>query len=541
MQKGITHTIKELLSNRMMSIAIVLFSIIGRFIQLLFFYNIRFDASYQVIATKNMLAGHGLSINKVFVDDLSSVVYEPLVSWPPGYSLLLSPFYAIFGHNYVAAGLTLDCIAALILVLVSRAILKELGVSIYLRNCWTLVSGFFIYYFYFIASSDAIAISFFLVAILYSIRLMSKNAHPMHIIGIILPLTICALLKYLFIPVVFILPAFLVFRGLIDRNRRLRNAGAIVFGATAIACCILLIYQQTMSGRVGYISEPGRGFFPGHLLSAYPVIPGSFLKPETLGVATGHSSDTGSVIYRIFQMIHLFLAFYLFFFTARLMVRKGLRRLTVLQSFFYLVLLLSLGIFVLLATLSIFVPKEEILPGYLWTYVEDARYYGLATVLLQLAAIACFQFYRHRLPILMRVALPIFLLFLGTEVLRGILFDTKRVALYGKEEYSWQFERKLENYADSLLKSRPAAISLVAGPVGYINNRVSIHSSVPVLSDTVVLNHLQSAKTLKDVQLLVILDEPSKQYFHGFLSDSSKQLAGEFRGFYFYTVYVKPH
>ena len=70
-----------------------------------------------MLATQNLVYGHGISTAHVFSSDLSQIIYEPLIKWPPGYSLLLAPFYILFNHNYIAAGLALDILAAIALIL----------------------------------------------------------------------------------------------------------------------------------------------------------------------------------------------------------------------------------------------------------------------------------------------------------------------------------------------------------------------------------------------------------------------------------------
>ena len=97
---NILHTAIRILSGRAITALVIAISIVGRIIQLVFFYSIRFDASYQVIATQNLVNGHGISIPKVFAADLATTIHEPLVNWPPGYSVLLAPFYLLFlGSN----------------------------------------------------------------------------------------------------------------------------------------------------------------------------------------------------------------------------------------------------------------------------------------------------------------------------------------------------------------------------------------------------------------------------------------------------------
>ncbi|HEU4904381.1 MAG TPA: hypothetical protein VFT06_16355, partial [Flavisolibacter sp.] len=90
----------KLLSSPAASLLVVLTAIAGRCIQLVFFYNIRVDASYQLMATDNFLHGHGISTGQVLANNLAETIYTPLTQWPPGYSLLLAPFYALFQHRY---------------------------------------------------------------------------------------------------------------------------------------------------------------------------------------------------------------------------------------------------------------------------------------------------------------------------------------------------------------------------------------------------------------------------------------------------------
>jgi len=99
--------IRQLLEKKAITIAILLIAIISRVLQNLFFFNIRSDASYQILATDHFIHGHGISLAKVLPQNLSNITYEPLTNWPPGFSILILPFFALFNHDYVAAGLIL--------------------------------------------------------------------------------------------------------------------------------------------------------------------------------------------------------------------------------------------------------------------------------------------------------------------------------------------------------------------------------------------------------------------------------------------------
>ena len=537
------NKVKIFFSDRKTTFAIIFLSIAARIIQLVFFYNIRVDGMYQVMAMQNFVDGHGISLAKVLPGDLSSSVYEPLINWPPGYSLLLSPFYILFDHNYLAAGLALDILAAITLILVCRRILKVLETPLYLTNIFTALTGFFIYYFYFIASSDAIAITFFLIAVYFTLILLKKNqpsARPMA--AIIIPLFFCGLIKYLFIPIVFIIPAFLFLKGYGENSRTLKKTGILSFLCLAISLAAVLAYQKYTGGSATYISEPTRGLFPENLLSAWPAYPASFIKPDTVGLVL---QGTETTIIRIFQFIHLLLFGGAFIFLLPRILRYGFKKLSATDSFFYLAFFLSAGITLLLMILSLRVAKEENFPGHWWTYIEEPRYYGLVNVMLHIAVFLLYQYYR------LKHSKPLKYLFIGLlllmlpETFRGIIFTVHRIENMDREEYSWQYERNIQQYADTLIQKekakQPVENVVVTGSSYYIYYRVGIYSHVPALTEANRINDLSSLNTKKTTLLLVILQEKDFPGYQPFFSNKEKELAGYFRGFYFYIAHVNPH
>jgi len=532
--------IKNLLSGKKVTIAIIALAITSRIIQLIFFYNIRVDGMYQVMAMQNFVHGHGISIGDVLPSGLSAVTYQPLVNWPPGYSLLLAPFYIIFGNNYIAAGITVDIIFAILLIFTCRNILKIVSTPLYLINLFTLFTGFFIYYFYFVASSDAIAISFFAIAINYTLLLLKKGKSSFKIkAGIIIPLFLCGLIKYLFIPVVFVVPLFLFLKGYSDKSKLLKRTGLLVLFTIGIGLAGLLVYQKLVSGSATYISEPARGFFPENLKSTYPFIPASFINPSSVGLLFPSNPTIESSSYRAFQVIHLLLLIAVVIYAGIQLVRNGFRKLSINSSFFYLAFFLSLAITLLLTLLSIRVAKEENIPGHWWTYIEDPRYYGLVNVLLHLSVFVLYQYKSSK-----KYSGYLFyflLLLMLPEMFRGMVFDTKRVLLFNKESYSWQTEYRIQQYADAIIKKEQAGENVVVtGSSYYFNYRVSLFSHVPVMAQSGQVNDPAllhgSAKTL----LLVILEEKDLGGYAAFLSSKEKKLAGYLNGFYFYTLHADP-
>lgn len=534
MPKFTTDKIKNFLSLQTISVAVILIGIFGRIIQLVFFFNIRVDGSYQHMAMQNFVHGHGITTAKVLPSDLSMVVYEPLINWPPGYSILLAPFYIISGHNYIAAGLTLDIICAAILILVSRSVLKLLDVPLYLINLYTLLTSFFVYSFYFIASTDAIAIALFVSAIYFTISVLKNDQHDIRkIIFLSICLLICGWIKYLFIPVVFIIPAFLLIKGIRDKQRRIKKGGFASLIILLIGIAGLLLYQNSVGGSAGYISQPQRGFFPEHILDSYPFIPASIIKPDTIEL-------TGINPTLIYQFIHVFFVLFLLFFVSRMLLKDRFNNLSAQKSFFYISFFISTAITLLLILLSLRVAKEEILPGWLWTYVEESRYYGLIFVLIHLSL---FVFYRNNTPYV-RSLFFILMLLLSVETCRGIFFDARRLYLFTKEEYSWQYENRFQKYAHKIIQDEqqkhPVKV-VVTGSVYFMNHRISLYSHVPILYPAHKINTQASLQTKEKVLLLVVLRKKNLSEFNFFLSSNSNKLAGQFDDFYFYTLYVQPN
>lgn len=536
--------IKKNLSNRKITFVIILLSIGGRVIQLFYFFNIRVDGMYQHLATLNFVKGHGISISYVLPADLSSTIYEPLINWPPGYSLLLAPFYLLFNQNYIAAGLTLDIVAAIILILVCRKILKLFDIPVYRINIFTLLTSFFIYYFYFIASSDAVAISIFMTGFYFTLSLLkTKKNWERKTAAITISFILCAAIKYLFFPVAFIIPVYLLVRGFAGKEIQFKKAGIYSFVITVLVLGALLIYQKNISGSVAYISQPQRGFFPEHILSAYPYIPASIIKPETISLLLHLPSAVEIAIYRAFQWLHLLLLLSVVIFIVRNIYNYGFRKLTLLCDYFYLLFFISLTITIVLLTLSLCVAKEEILPGFLWTYIEDPRYYGLIAVLIHIAVFILYRFYANNTIRLFKFIFCFSLLLLLPEMFRGILFTMNRIKNLNKEEYSWQREDRFQKYAAAIIKrvKKPGEKVIVTGSAYYMIGRISLYSDIAELKEVNEINNLSSFNTKDPAFLLVVLHEKDLDKFQSFLSQKEKEFKGQFNGYNFYTVRITPH
>lgn len=545
---------KRIASDKRFSLVAIAIAIAARVIQLVFFYNIRVDGMYQVQAMQNFAEGHGFSSSYVLPSGLSAVIYEPQINWPPGYSLLLYPFYILFGNNYILGGIAMDITAAVVLIFYTRKILLLLSTPLHYVNLFTLFSGFFIYSFYFICSSDAIAVSFFTVALYYVLLVLKKGqASFMQLLTIALCLFFCGFIKYLFIPVVFIIPVFIFLRARAEKNKKLSNSAVFIFSLLLAGLGALLLWQKLNSGAAAYIASNSRGFFPGNLSNSYPAIPAAIINPDTIGLALKEGSDGYHFAFRVLQIIHLSLLIILLVFFVFPSLKKGWKDNSPRHLFFNLSILLSAAIILLLVLLSLTVGKEENYPGHWWSYADEPRYYGLVTVLVHLcifllpalAAAGRFNF---------KLQFAVLLLLLLPETFRGVIFTAKRILHAGKEQYSWQYEKKIQDDAGAFIQqnqsAHPGEMAVMTGSSYYLYYRVAMQLRIPVMNDSTALMNPGKLNTEKPVALYVLtpdnVQDAMVQAIGHIPSYPSKPLykqdiAGTFAGYRIYVIHVTPH
>jgi len=263
----------------------------------------------QVIAMENFVDGHGFSLSTVLPTDIATNHYSLLFAWPPGYSFLLSPFYLLFNHNYIASGIAFELLFSFFQIILCRKILSTLSTEKYLINVFTFFfSAFFLYVFYVIDSSDATVITFFLIAVLYTLKLLrfQKNIFASSTI-IILSLFMCGMIKYLFFVVAFAIPAYLFIKAWIE-NRKVSKQALFISIFLTILFVAYLVYEKSHTGSMGWVSSPVHGLFPGNLKEIWPAIPASFVNPDTVHILLPKYSQ---FFFRAMQMIQVVILFFL--------------------------------------------------------------------------------------------------------------------------------------------------------------------------------------------------------------------------------------
>lgn len=532
--------LKQIFSDKKTSYLIILLAIVARIIHLVFFFNIRVDGMYQVLATQNFVHGHGISSSFVLPSDLSTIIYEPQINWPPGYSLLLSPFYLLFNHHFIFAGIALEITAAIVFIFVTRSILSLLQTPLYLINIFTLLAAFFLYPFYVICSSDAIAITFLLSGIYFSLKILNEDQKGSYLtIGAALCLFFAGFIKYLFIPIVFIIPVLMYLQANADKRKSLINKSYFLFLFLLLTLGGLLVWQKYFSGSATYISSTTRGFFPENLKGSYPASIASFINPDTVGIVLPGGEHTHLAIFSIFQFIHILFILVILFFAFRHYRKKGWAGLTLQGSFLNFSFWLSMAVIFILSALSLYVGKEENIPGHWWSYVDEARYYGLPMILIQLSFFLLITLKKQ----ISRNLLFILFVLLCIESVRGFVFTIKRIQHAGKETYSWQYDKEIQDYTQAVIKNKlqhnPGTTGVVTGSTYYINYRVGMNSHLPVLIDIDPLLNDTPLQTKKPVFIFAITNTNDALDLR--LSKQTKwELAGVFDNFNIYASRINP-
>lgn len=92
----------RLVSSKYFFHALIGIAVLSRATFEIYYTDYLTDKSCHVAGAVNLLNGHGLQPGSTDLTDLARVNYEPLVGWPPGYSLLLAPLIALSGNVLVA-------------------------------------------------------------------------------------------------------------------------------------------------------------------------------------------------------------------------------------------------------------------------------------------------------------------------------------------------------------------------------------------------------------------------------------------------------
>jgi hypothetical protein len=527
----------NILSQRQMSIAIILLAIGARIALQVYFFDISGDRSFQLVAAKSFVEGHGFAIPQVLPDNPTHQIYRPLVGWPPGYSLFISPLYFLCNKNIIAAAFFFEILCAVLFIIVLRKILLLLNTPLWLVNIHTILTGFFIYDFTKRSTSDFSSLTFFLLAIYFLLVFIKRTKRPPFGIFIGLLLFLCAVMRYMYAPIVLPAAFYLLWTGYSERIKILITGGCYCVLTLFFLLACLYFYQYNFTGSAVYITPSEKGFYPSNLLHIAPVLFSPFLNIEVLAIALNSLFGFGyGRQIELIGYIHLLPFAVLLIGCVVYLLRRIKNNRSLTGHYLYLGLLCSVSTVFLLLFLS--VRNAPILNlGYPWTFVEDARYYAFLIVFIhQLLFLFLRNCSKKTNGILKAIALSLAIL-LGLQTVHGFYFVAKKLIYETSDFTARKNDEATDKFfytsLDRLQQSHPAKTIITISNDPTFQNLAALkgHSAS---YETSFINDPSKLKA-GNVMLLVVLRHEVLNQYSGFLQLANTRLIGSVGSYNFYT------
>jgi hypothetical protein len=416
----------RLFSTPFASLACILLACVGRCVHLLSTFSLQTDKGFQLQAAKNFYLGHGISIYEAGAADISQVVYQPLIKWPPAYSLLAAPFNALGENNYLSGIIIIDVFACILFVVAARKIFQLSDAPLWQINIYTLVSGFAFYHFAMGASTDLLCLAFFLSGTYFSLKLLKQPAprKGLAVVAVVL-LWLSGFTRFLAVPLALLIPVYISLQAKLKRDSRFVRLALSMFAALALLFIFQFLLQKLVAGASVYLYPVEKGFFPSHLMDTGPFLfeAAGNLEPAALA-ADSYSILSFEKSQHIIVVSHLVLIAVLGVASVIWLVGRQYRAAEARDHFLILSILLSLLTLAILGFLSLTNGRIGD-PDRGWTYVSELRYFSAAIFFVQLCIFsgALRKHTSRLLNILLKCLLAVMIL----SALHGFIFTTKTI------------------------------------------------------------------------------------------------------------------
>jgi len=543
---SVFQKIKIILSSRPASIFIFFIAAAGRIIQKINSLVPSGDKASQILATKNLVNGHGVSTLEVFATNLADPQYIPLIKWPPGFSFILAPFYKLSGESFLWGSLWPDLIAAFLFVWFARKTISLFNVPVYLVNLYTLVVGFCLYDFTTSSSSDLITAMFYQVALFLSLRfILSEKKSYATAFLIALVLFVCGLTRYMSLPLAFIIPVYFVASGYVNRNRKFVLNGYFMIAVLTVLTVSLLFLQNSYGGAPVYVMPVEKGFYPENIARTNPFMFSSFLNMTLFCLQIEKLSGFSfSVIAKTVTGIHLVLFFSAALFSFFWIKKKGLAEPSFTEHFIYIGIFSTLAAVALLAFLSITNAAIPTLPPDTWTYIQEGRYFFIPVLFIQLFVFVAVWQYRNSTKKWFYRLLLICMAILFFNTAHSIYFTVKKVVPPTKSIYKQYEEFPVLDYYKSLLNKQIQENNgkniIVSCADDSYAHYAGLWYDLPGLADYTKLNTLQMF-TQKETLIIVPIRNCDRFRLTAFINNPETKVIGEIKDYIFYTINVSPN
>ena len=488
------------------------------------------DKVIQIGAAKNLINGHGLSISSVSFDDITKIKSTFLTIWPPGYSLLIIPFYYI-ANDFLNASIIIDIICVILLYQAILMLLNCLNIS-WKRQMYLFVFlGLSFTPFYHLNSTDLISLTFFQWAVYLSVYYLKYNTKLFQISilsGLFLFFT--GFMRYSYYPLMFAVPLALFLIGLSDKQRKTIQFAVISGAVSAILLITQTYFIKLFSGNL-YRSFNNGGLYPNNLLKidAFPFKSFFFYEGflDKIFKSYPFIEPVFIIASYLFSIIIIFEIF-------RFIFNK--QQTNRLLKYFLIIGLTALIVNVLFLSYMSLTHKGETWKTPPWTFVEATRYYSQSMLFLEIIVFAFIlhdQYINKALKFLYKCAVYI-IIFVAL-----IYWLNNNYNVYIKKDIKYTFkgiyreELQLSNIIRFQTNSNK--FTIFSSPNGNLNDFVYIITNVDALLydyNSLVKNY----KIISNKAATLYIAVPRESSNTGFLSKYSSEKIDELKYFSLYKI-----
>jgi hypothetical protein len=530
-------SLKQFFSRKDVSVICFSLAIVIKILLFFYFQLVDTDKLFQAMAGKNLVEGHGLTIKQVHVNNLSNEKYEHLVGWPPAHSVFYAIIYSLFKDLDVSSTV-IDIICVILFFIVLVKFLRQLNFPDHLINLLLLFYGCTIPpYVENSTATDFLTLVLFVFNCYLTIKLFTQK-NPV-LPGILLGFfnVLLAWFRYMYIPVVFIIPGILLWNGWLKKDRKLLLYGTYTMVLAIVGVIILLGLQEP------YIVPTEKGIFWSNLLLLDPVLFSSFMNLKLFLVQlehkTGISYSKGTSILRWINLVPFLILVAALSYSS---LKRKLLAANTWQVFMTIATLSGICIFFVLAFLSVTHNAHYPAPmRVFWTYISEDRYFIIFQFLIVVLTARWLFMNTTTAFSLKKWAQGLVLFLFAIEILHGAYFLVKNFT-WDRRNYTYiRTSNGMIQFIDNAIKeNKKKNIDVVVASSDLSMANRSVLMGGKGIFAPAELN-AKDINAGKPTMLIAGLDSVQLAFYKPFLTKEGVKFETRVGEYYFYSYYVTPH
>lgn len=534
-----------LLSSKKAVVACILIAILSRSLYYYYFFKLANDRVALILTSQNIIDGKGMTIARVFMNDLSEKIYVPFVGWPPLYPFLLAMVIKLFDNSQIMATYLLDIISCIIYFIYLWKITSILKFPLWSRNLFILIQGFLLPdYVVSTHPTDLMGLGFVL-GFWYYIALYNtkENSPKLTLLKALIFAILASFIRYQYIPVCVAPFLFFGIRFLfIEKNKKWK---ALTFGLIVLtsAIAVLLLVQKQYSSQYVFLPDNITGFFPRNILKLHPVVTASLVNIDFLTMQlTSVTKYSYTYITTILRIIN-YPVFFILLFSGVIWIFRFLFRNEKISHIGWVtgcILSTTLVLELIFMSLTQTHTNNYVLRN--WTYLAEGRYFALAILFLQLAAWSLALKFIKSGTTMLKASAYVLLIIFFIESLHGVYLIGKVTKTKKPQFESYWIQSPRYMYLDLFIrehrKNHPEQTIIVTS----INKQFAYFANWKQANgffSPFELND-KTPKSSKPSILVTVIEKKELQLFSGFLQKPGVTCIKQIENTYFFTLIIKP-